>query len=144
MRRFIFWLLLFATLMSAGAYVVSIKYALMVQTRSGYDFEIVGGICTLERVGASAAPYMTVQSHGWGHRRATFGGTLNPIAFRIPLYFPLSLTAALTLLTGWPRRKCAPLECQRCGYDLRGHPRAKTIRCPECGTFKKRSASGTV
>lgn len=27
-----------------------------------------------------------------------------------------------------------PMPCPQCGYDLRGHAREGTFRCPECGT----------
>lgn len=137
MRRVCFWISLAGVLTFAGVYIGSIWYGLMWQTRSGFELEVMGGLCIVRWSDRSFAPFCTIQPHNWGWARlADFDGNFSGQFYvRFPLWLPVALAASAALVLGWPRRrKRHPNECGACGYDLRGQvPAAERVRCPECG-----------
>ncbi len=50
--------------------------------------------------------------------------------FFVPLWIPLVVVAAATILAFRHDRRFGPGDCQECGYDLRDD---FTTGCPECG-----------
>lgn len=136
MRRFGFWIALVGVLAFVGIDIRSIRHGLMWQTRSGFELEVMGGVCNVRWSNRSFAPSCTIQPHNWGLRPANFDGNFSGQFYvRFPLWLPVVLTALAAIALGWPRRrKRKPTECATCGYDLRGQvPVAEGVRCPECG-----------
>ncbi len=51
----------------------------------------------------------------------------------VPLWIPLLLVGAATILAFRNDRRLGPGYCQTCGYDLRGSSEGGGEVCPECG-----------
>ena len=63
-------------------------------------------------------------------------GTLRSTLLFLPLWIPLLLVGAATIVAFRHDRRLAPGHCQTCGYDL-SHVKSDT--CSECGTPLKRN-----